>query len=104
MLYLLHTSTDPFYPSCWLEIQQGDFHWERPKLQVDTPSDKGDQDAVDAQQDEEEDTGQQTGTLRLTNINIQIFQVIFWGRIHTLVVILNYMKLIIYSDCGEVCV
>ena len=90
MLYLLYTYTDPFYPSCWLEIQQGDFHWERPKpSQVDAPSEKQDQDAEDTQQGDAEDGRQQTGTLKLNNIDIQIFQVITSGSIHSNTIVLK---------------
>ncbi|XP_072032229.1 ATP-binding cassette sub-family C member 10-like [Amphiura filiformis] len=66
---------EPLYPSCWLEIQQGDFHWERPKpAQADDTSDVQDHVEEKTTTDGDEESRQPAGTLRLNSINIQIFE------------------------------
>ena len=64
--------TEAFYPNCRLEIQQCDFHWERPKSI--SSENNGEMTAhSDAAEDHDD---KPAGTLRLSNINLQVYQVL----------------------------
>ncbi len=66
---------EPLYPSCWLEIQQGDFLWERHKTNQDDDISKDDDIDDDSTKARDEESRQSVASLTLNNISIQIFKV-----------------------------